>query len=366
MSVHFSNQPVSRSQYPVGTEHSGAKLEPDLNPQPDDRPLWNLLFGMWAFPAILVAHKLRLFELLGVHSCTKQEIREKLGIAERPAEALLMANTAFQLVQKSDGRFELTDLARTFLLEGSPTSFCGYLDFLADSYSLWSFENVRNAVAADAPQTGAADFFKVLEKNQQMAKGFIRAMHAQSYPASFEWPKKVDLSKSRVLLDIGAGSGAHAQGAAREFPHLHAIVFDLPPIARITEEYIRRSGLEGRIHVQPGNMWTDAFPPADVHFYGEVFHDWSREKAQFLARKSFESLPAGGLIILRELLADDSKTGPLSAAGYNITMLLVTQGQQFSSQEMVTLLTEVGFKNVQFIPTRFGYRSIVIASKPTV
>ncbi len=42
-------------------------------PTSDDRPLWNIVFALWGYPAVLVAHDLKLFDLL----------------AERPRKAAL-------------------------------------------------------------------------------------------------------------------------------------------------------------------------------------------------------------------------------------------------------------------------------------
>ena len=40
------------------------KRAPRTNPRPlDDRPIWNVLFGLWGYPAVLVAHELKFFEL---------------------------------------------------------------------------------------------------------------------------------------------------------------------------------------------------------------------------------------------------------------------------------------------------------------
>ncbi len=148
---------------------------------------------------------------------------------------------------------------------------------------------------------------------------------------------------------------------------MQTIVFDLPPVCKVAEEYIARGDVQGRVRTQAGDMWVDPFPPADLHFYGDVFHDWPPEKGHFLARKSFESLQSGGRIILREVLCNDEKTGPLPAAAYNINMLLLTGGEggrQFSAGELSAMLTEAGFIDIEVRPTSFGYRSIITGSKP--
>jgi hypothetical protein len=110
-------------------------------------------------------------------------------------------------------------------------------------------------------------------------------------------------------------------------------------------------------------MWADPFPSADVHFYSNIFHDWPPEKCRFLSEKSFASLEPGGRIILHEMLYNDDKTGPLAASGLSAGMLAWTTGTQYSGAELVEMLTDAGFRDIEEKPT-FGYYSIVAARKP--
>lgn len=45
-------------------------------PRADDRALWDVMFGIWGYPAVLVAHELKLFELLPDKPLTLPEICE--------------------------------------------------------------------------------------------------------------------------------------------------------------------------------------------------------------------------------------------------------------------------------------------------
>ena len=93
-----------------------------------------------------------------------------------------------------------------------------------------------------------------------------------------------------LLLDVGGGSGAHALGAVLRWPHLQAVVFDIPPVCEVAEEVIACHGLQQRVSTQAGDMWEDAFPAADLHFYSQMYHGWALQKCQFLTQKSFASL----------------------------------------------------------------------------
>jgi O-methyltransferase domain len=191
---------------------------------------------------------------------------------------------------------------------------------------------------------------------------FTRAMHSISIAASLAWPEKLDRARVRVMLDVGGGSGAHSIGAATQWPHLKAVVFDQPSICAIAREFIEKYELADRVSTHEGDFFKDPFPPADLHFYGQIFHDWPPDRCRFLASKSLESLPSGGRIVVHEMLFNDDRTGPFPVAALNIAMLDAMQGQQYSAREISGFLAEAGFGEIEVKPT-FGYWSIVTGVK---
>jgi hypothetical protein len=333
-------------------------------PRTDTRLLDDIIFGLHGYWAVLVAHDLKLFPLLAAHPCTLQEVCDRLQLARRPAETLLMVCVALGLIQVQDGRYGLTPLAEDHLLESSPTYFGGMLDLYITNASLLSFESVKRAILTDALQPyGAGEMFQSHAAQADLARAFTWAMHSNSMGPALVWPDILDLAGHQLMLDVGGGSGAHCIGATRRWPHLHGIVFDMAPVCEVAQACITRDGLQSHISTQAGDMWQDPFPAADLHFYGQIYHDWPLEKCQFLTRKSFESLAPGGRIILHEKLLNDEKTGPFAMAAFSIAMLLLTEGEQYSGRELSTMLAEVGFIDVEVKPT-WGYWSIVTGRKP--
>jgi hypothetical protein len=319
---------------------------------------------MLAGPAVLVAYDLKLFPLLAEQPCTLSEVCTALNIAPRTVQALLSVCTAVGLMQVRDGVYSLTPTSEAYLLETSPTYFGGYLDFLIATNALVSVESVKRAVLTNMAQVyGTGELFKSHEEQATLARAFTRAMHGHSMSAALAWPSQLDLSESRLMLDIGGGSAAHAIGATQHWPHLRAIVLDIAPVCEVALEFIAQHGLQDRITTQVGDMWTDPFPIADLHFYSDIYHDWPPEKCRFLTRKSFQSLAHGGRLLIHEILYNDDKTGPLAAAAYNVAMLLNTEGQQYSGRELVAMLKEAGFTDVDVTAT-FGYWSMVSGHKP--
>jgi len=111
-------------------------------PRTDDRPLWDVVLGVYGYPAVLLAHRLKLFPLLAENPRTLQEVCDAVHIAQRPAVALLSVCASLGLAQIQDGRYSLTPVSEDYLLESSPTYFGAILDFIISNYSAWSFESV--------------------------------------------------------------------------------------------------------------------------------------------------------------------------------------------------------------------------------
>jgi cyclopropane fatty-acyl-phospholipid synthase-like methyltransferase len=334
-------------------------------PHTDDRAAWNIILWTIGTPALTVAHQLKLFPLLDEGPRTEQEICSALGIAPRGARAILSLCASAGLVRRDGEHWALTQPAADYLVEGKPTYFGRFIDFaVVANERLYALETVRRAATTGNAQVyGSGELFKTNEEQAALMRGFTEMMHGHSIPSALAWPDELDLSKNRLLLDVGGGSGAHSIGAVRRWPNLSAVVFDAPAVCQVASEFAARYGFADRIATRPGDMWTDPFPAADVHFYADIFHDWPAEKCRFLTRKSFEALEPGGRLILHEMLYNDDKTGPFATAVYSIAMLLWTEGQQFSRKELCEMLAEAGFRDVEAKPT-FGHFSIVTGRKP--
>jgi hypothetical protein len=287
-----------------------------------------------------------------------------LHIGERPANALLSVAAAQGFVQCSNEVYALTPIAEGYLLPQSPTYYGGMIDLRMAAMSVYTCETLKKSVLTDTPQAyGDRDVFSANAEDPSRAQAFTRAMHSQSTAAARAWPQLLDLSGHHKMLDIGGGSGAHSIGAALHWPQLSAIVLDLAPVCPIAAEYVEQERLSNRIHTHPGDMFEDPFPTADLHFYGNVYHDWPVEKCRVLAGKSFGALPSGGRLIIHEVLYDHDKNGPLEAASIAAVMLLWQRGRQYSSRELTSILSEAGFNEIE-VRRSFGLWSVVCGCKP--
>lgn len=329
-------------------------------------PIFSISNAIRKTHALYAAHEYKLFQIISRHeSMSLLDISYALKMELRATQALVsMCASVGLLTVTTNDRIQLSNIAETYLLSESPYYWGDLINIGIQNPDVMSYEKFKEALQTNKAKVyGDEDFFEKNEENAELTKAFTRAMHSKSLASSSYWTKNLDLSSYRCLLDIGGGSGAHSISAVQAWPHLQAIVYDRPFVCEVADEFIKNSHQESRIKTHVGDIWHDSFPESDVHFYCDIFHDWTIEKCKFLAKKSFESLPPGGRIIIHELLFNDDKSGPVSVAAYNIVMLLWTQGQQFSQKEICEILVEVGFVDVKVSSTGFGDWSIVSGVK---
>lgn len=333
------------------------------SPHHDDVAVYDLTLGLFACPAMLIAHRAGLFRRLGESPSTLKELGAALGLARRPTEALANTAAALGFVRRDADRYALTALGADLLVERSPTYFGAFLDLMYEASETFSLKSLEAAIRDDAAHAyGSPDVFQSHEQQLALAQRFTRAMESVSAAHAPVWPTQLDLSRHRVMLDIGAGSGAHTRGALSAWPALRAIVFDLPGVCELSRPYFETSPVRERVTLHPADMRHDPFPDADLHFYSNVFHACPREKNALLARKSSDALPPGGRIVLHEVLYRDDKSGPLAAAASSLMMISWTEGEQYSSRELTEILANAGFSSIETIPSA-GYYSLVTGVK---
>ncbi|MBN3926536.1 methyltransferase [Nostoc sp. NMS4] len=336
-------------------------------PQTDGTKVWNAYLGLFYNPILLVAHELKLFLLIAEIPRTLEEISQSLNLKPRAAGALLSVCASMDFIQLKDGYYSLTTVAYEYLLETSPTSFCGLLDFIIANYDSFSYPGIKEAILTDAPTAyKTSPIYKVHEQEdqEQVTRTFTKGMHSISVPPALAWPETLDLSSNKQMLDIAGGSGAHSIGATLKWSNLKATVLDLAPVCKIAQEYIAEYGLLEQITTEVYDMWNDPLPSADLHFYSLIYHNYDLEKNRFLTKKSFDSLEPGGRIIIHQPLFNDDRTLPLSTSGFNVIMQVwLAGGQEYSGLELSTMLLEIGFVDIEVKPT-FSCFGIVTGRKP--
>ena len=134
-------------------------------------------------------------------------------------------------------------------------------------------------------------------------------------------------------------------------------------MCEVAQGYIKAGEVADSVDTAAVDMFRQPWPKGyDALFFSNIWHDWNFQTCKWLAARAFETLPAGGRIMLHEMLLDDDGAGPVTAASFSMLMLLGTQGQQFTFSELKGILESAGFAGVESRQTSVYY-SVVTAYK---
>jgi acetylserotonin N-methyltransferase len=183
-------------------------------------------------------------------------------------------------------------------------------------------------------------------RTEDAKREFLMGMHGFGVISSPYVVAAFDLSRFRVLVDLGGATGHLAIAACERYPHLRSVVFDLPDAVALTSEIVGASRVGDRIRVSAGDFFVDPLPEGDLMVLGRILHDWNEEKIATLLARIYQQLPGGGGLLIAEKLLADDKTGPRWAQMQNLNMLVCTEGKERTLAEYQAVLRHAGFAHI--------------------
>jgi len=332
-------------------------------------PLMQLTAGFWGFKTFAASIDIGLYDLLDQRrGATVDEVAKALELRHRPADLLLAACASLGLLDKHADRYLNSPLADEFLVTGRPRYFGGYVRF-CDQREYPAWHRVTDALRTDRPVTWDPDTQDSVfsAEDPVMLELFWEAMHSISVSTAQTLAQVHDFTTHTRLLDVGGGSAAFPIELCQRYPHLSASVYDLPHGCRIAEKKIRAAGLDHVIGTVGGDFLRDDTLPGghDVALLSMILHDWDEPTGRSLLRKCRAALPADGTLLICELLLNDERTGPPSAALMGMNMLVESVGgKNYSGAEYTTWLSEEGFTSIQITPLDTAGANAVITAHP--
>lgn len=322
-------------------------MEELLNePVADPVSIYRIRDGLMAADllAAAVCH-LDFFTWLADHPSTLGAICAHYGMQARPADVLMTLTNALGLTTQAGGVFHLTIRSREHLAAPSAFSLKPYFDALAKRPQTLEFlEVLRSGKPAGWASSHAEAWAEAME-DDAFAENFTAAMDCRGVFLGPALARRIDLSESSALLDVGGGSGIYACALKAAYPHLRAAVLEKAPVDRIAARGIARRGFEGRVEVLRGDMFGGEWPKGfDVVLLSNVLHDWDEAEVQAILKKASEALPSGGRLVVHDAFLNANKTGPLPVAQYSALLMHSTQGRCYSVAEMRSWMDQAGLE----------------------
>ncbi len=308
---------------------------------------------------LTTAAVLDVFSPLHDKSMTARALASVLHTDPRATTILLDALTALEFLTKQGNNYSVPEDVAKLLTEKSPQNVLPMVRHLANCHRRWS----RLPVVT---QTGkSADCGSSIRGEASDRADFVKGMHNISEPIAAEVIDKLQPLEFDHLLDIGGASGTWTTAFLRAVPEARATLFDLPSVISIAEQHIARAGLGDRVTLVGGDFYTDDLPEgADLAWLGAICHQNSSEQNRTLFARVHKALKNGGVVVIRDVVMDPSRTSPKGGALFAVNMLVGTEGGgTYTFDEYRRDLCEAGFGEVILVHRDDFMNSLIRARK---
>jgi len=328
----------------------------------DPMAVMRLASAYWHSSVIHVANQLDLFTQLEKSAKNAAELARDCEADERGIEMIAIACVDLGLLEKEQGRYRNSALAKTFLVRSSPRFQGGIVSMFEAWVPAWG-------QLADAVRTGRPVVEKQHDKGPDQTRKYIMGMLYRGIPQAELLAQQLPLTGKQRLLDVGGGPGIFAILFCQKNPGLTAQVFDLPQTLTITQEIISQYQMQETVTTKPGSYLTDEFGEEqsyDAVLLSSMINQEGPEVVQAIMEKAFRVLRPGGMLILQEQLLNDEKTGPLLAVLIGLNQLVHTPaGRAYSGNELAVLADKVGYREIKYKPlSEPSPFTLLVAVKP--
>jgi predicted RNA methylase len=312
-----------------------------------------LLAGAWLAQAITVAADLRIADALADGPLGRDELADRVRANPDALGRLLRALISRGIFrQRSDGRYDLTPLARTLRWEAAD-SVAALARFLGSAQDRENWSHLIDAIRTGesvVPAVHGMEPFDWLQTQPELLEVFNLAMTNFSEIAVGAVTAAYSFAGYRTIVDVAGGHGRLLAGVLAAAPTATGVLFDIPEVVAGAERLLSKHGVAERVRIVEGSFF-DAVPEGgDLYLLKNIIHDWPDDKAQQILKTVRAATPTGTTLLLVECVIPPHDRD-FFAKWLDLEMLVVNTGRERTDDEYRNLLQQTGFHVTRIVST---------------
>lgn len=330
----------------------------NLSPQPILDHLWSARAAM----ALVAGVELEVFNHIDSGKTTVKEVARAARSSARGISHLLDALVGMGYLSKKGDRYANQPIAAQFLVKGKPAYLGGFVAETRMTWPGWAqltevVQTGRPIQTVDLEAAGKEFFPKLVEAIFPMS-------YAGAQTAVAAIPEKTR-KRIKTILDVAAGSAAWSLPFAQSISDARVTVVDYPEVTPVARRFTEMFGVADRYDYLEGNLREVDFGSQryDMVILGHIIHSEGEKWGKRLVKKAHRALAEGGLLLIAEMIPNDTRTGPMLPLLFGLNMLVHTEaGDVFTMREYREWLKAAGFRKVQTLDVP-GPSPLILATK---
>lgn len=299
---------------------------------------------------LMAGVELGLFTAVSNGAHDRQAVAKALGITALNSDRIVTYCLGLGLMQMDGDRLANAPDVERFLVRGKKEYAGDWMLFTKPDWNDWG-KLAQHLQSHEKPTTLGA----YADWTVEYARKYHDATYAIGMGAGSRFARLVDLSKRKLVIDIGGGSGAYCINAAKANPALRAVVLDLPPVVAVAREFIAENGVADRVNAEACDFTKDPFPAgADVAIMASNQSLYGGDFIRTVVKKAFDALAPGGEMHMIGHMLNADRTGPAEAAQWALDQAISRgTGHGHTVSDIRGYFAEAGFTDIwdgDFLP----------------
>jgi len=338
----------------------GTAAKPAVQPTPER--FFSAINAHQQTEAMKAAIQLEVFTAIAEGKTTAAAIAERCKAAERGVRILCDFLAIHGFLTKENQRYGLAPDAAAFLNRHSPAYVGGAIDFMLTGRIRKGHELLTDAVRLGGTALGQGT---LAPENPDWVE-FARAMMPlMSYPAEVMATELAKGGEAKKVLDIAAGHGVFGIAVARHNPSAEIYAADWKNVLAVAEENAKAAGIAARYHLIPGDAFETEFGTGyDLVLITNFLHHFDIPTCTRFLRKVRAAMAPGGRAAIVDLVPNDDRISPPTAAAFSMMMLATTPtGDAYTLKEYEAMSRDAGFARTELTPPTIGLDRLIVAYK---
>ena len=328
--------------------------------QPTPERFFNTLNAHQQTAAMKAALELEVFTAIAEGKTTPAAIAERCKAADRGVRILCDFLTIQGFLTKEDQRYGLAPDSAMFLNRHSPAYLGGAIEFMLTARIVKGNQLTTEAVRLGGTALGRGTLEPENPDWVEFARAMMPLMSHQAEVMATELRKGGEVKK---VLDIAASHGMYGIAVARHNPAAEIYASDWKNVLAVGEENAAAAGIAARYHLIPGDAFETEFGTGyDLVLITNFLHHFDIPTCTKFLRKVHAALAPGGRAAIVDLVPNEDRTTPPTAAAFSLMMLTTTPtGDAYTLKEYEAMSKDAGFARTELTPPIIGLDRLIVA-----